>query len=118
MHLEQYVRFIPALGAVGLLVALTMYVYLKRQPVGTPRMREISGLIEAGAMAFLRREYIVLAPVVAIVAVLLAWKVGTGIAIAFIFGGICSVLAGFLGMKSATKCNVRTTEAARTHGQA
>jgi K(+)-stimulated pyrophosphate-energized sodium pump len=118
VHLELYVRFIPALGAVGLLAALTMYVYLKRQPVGTPRMREISGLIESGAMAFLRREYIVLAPVIVAVAVLLAWKVGTGIGLAFIFGGVCSVLAGFIGMKAATKCNVRTTEAARTHGQA
>src|SRR4029077_12711098 len=64
------------------------------------------------------REYIVLAPVVVAVAVLLAWKVGVGIGLAFVFGGVCSVLAGFLGMKSATKCNVRTTEAARTHGQA
>ncbi|HEY4322002.1 MAG TPA: sodium-translocating pyrophosphatase [Gemmatimonadales bacterium] len=118
MHLEQLVRYIPVLGGVGLLAALTMYLYLKRQPVGTPRMREISGLIETGAMAFLRREYIVLAPVVVVVALLLAWKVGVGIGIAFVFGGVCSVLAGFIGMKSATKCNVRTTEAARTHGQA
>ena len=118
MHLEQLVRYIPALGGVGLLVALTMYMYLKRQPVGTPRMREISGLIETGAMAFLRREYIVLTPVIVIVALLLAWKVGVGIGLAFVFGGVCSVLAGFMGMKSATKCNVRTTEAARTHGQA
>jgi K(+)-stimulated pyrophosphate-energized sodium pump len=118
VHLEQYIRFIPALGGIGLLAALTMYVYLKRQPVGTPRMREISGLIESGAMAFLRREYIVLAPVIVVVAVLLAWKVGLGIGLAFVFGGVCSVLAGFIGMKSATKCNVRTTEAARTHGQA
>jgi K(+)-stimulated pyrophosphate-energized sodium pump len=118
VHLEQLVRYIPVLGGVGLLAALTMYLYLKRQPVGTPRMREISGLIETGAMAFLRREYIVLAPVVVVVALLLAWKVGVGIGIAFVFGGVCSVLAGFIGMKSATKCNVRTTEAARTHGQA
>jgi K(+)-stimulated pyrophosphate-energized sodium pump len=118
VHLEYYVRYIPVLGALGLLAALTMFVYLKRQPVGTPRMREISGLIESGAMAFLRREYVVLAPVVVVVALLLAWKVGVGIAVAFVFGGVCSVLAGFIGMKSATKCNVRTTEAARTHGQA
>ena len=118
MHLEQYVRFAPYLGLLGLAGAVVMYLYLKRQPVGTPRMREISGLIETGAMAFLRREYIVLTPVIVVVAVLLAWKVGTGIGIAFMFGGVCSVLAGFIGMKSATKCNVRTTEAARTHGQA
>jgi K(+)-stimulated pyrophosphate-energized sodium pump len=95
-----------------------MYVYLKRQPVGTPRMREISGLIEQGAMAFLRREYMVLTPVLLLVAVALSLTRGPGIAVAFVFGGICSVLAGFIGMKSATKCNVRTTEAARTHGLA
>jgi K(+)-stimulated pyrophosphate-energized sodium pump len=118
VHLEQYARLAPYLGLLGLFAALAMYVYLKRQPVGTPRMREISGLIENGAMAFLRREYIVLAPVVVAITVLLAWKVGTGIGVAFMFGGVCSVLAGFIGMKSATKCNVRTTEAARTHGQA
>ncbi|HEY4102006.1 MAG TPA: sodium-translocating pyrophosphatase [Gemmatimonadales bacterium] len=118
MHLELYVRYIPFLGALGLCGALAMYVYLKRQPVGNPRMREISGLIEQGAMAFLRREYIVLAPVVVIVALVLAWKIGVGIAAAFVFGGVCSVAAGFMGMKSATKSNVRTTEAARSHGQA
>jgi K(+)-stimulated pyrophosphate-energized sodium pump len=95
-----------------------MYVYLKRQPVGTPRMREISGLIEQGAMAFLRREYMVLTPVLLLVAIALSVTRGPGIAIAFVFGGVCSVLAGFIGMKSATKCNVRTTEAARTHGLA
>jgi K(+)-stimulated pyrophosphate-energized sodium pump len=118
VHLELYVRYIPFLGALGLCGALAMYVYLKRQPVGNPRMREISGLIEQGAMAFLRREYIVLAPVVVIVALVLAWKIGVGIAAAFVFGGVCSVAAGFMGMKSATKSNVRTTEAARSHGQA
>jgi K(+)-stimulated pyrophosphate-energized sodium pump len=118
VHLEQYVRYVPELGALGLLAAMAMYFYLKRQPVGTQRMRDISALIESGAMAFLRREYIVLAPVIVAIAVLLAWKVGTGIGLAFVFGGVCSVLAGFIGMKSATKCNVRTTEAARTHGQA
>jgi K(+)-stimulated pyrophosphate-energized sodium pump len=118
VHLELYVRYIPFLGALGLCGALAMYLYLKRQPVGNPRMREISGLIEQGAMAFLRREYIVLAPVVVIVALVLAWKIGVGIAAAFVFGGVCSVAAGFMGMKSATKSNVRTTEAARSHGQA
>jgi K(+)-stimulated pyrophosphate-energized sodium pump len=118
VHLEQYARFAPYLGGLGLLAALAMYVYLKRQPVGTPRMREISGLIEQGAMAFLRREYMVLTPVLLLVAIALSVTRGPGIAVAFVFGGICSVLAAFIGMKSATKCNVRTTEAARAHGLA
>ncbi len=95
-----------------------MYFSIKRHPVGTPRMREISGLIETGAMAFLRREYVVLVPVVIAVTVLLALTVGIRIGLAYVFGGVCSVAAGFIGMKSATKSNVRTTEAARTLGLA
>ncbi|MGH7583539.1 MAG: sodium-translocating pyrophosphatase [Gemmatimonadales bacterium] len=118
MDLHPYMRFIPEIGVVGLLAAVAMYVYLKRQPVGTARMREIAGLIETGAMAFLRREYIVLIPVVAAVTVALIFLRNVQVAGAFVFGGVCSIAAGFIGMKSATKSNVRTAEAARTHGQA
>ena len=118
MDLVPYVRFIPELGLVGLVAAVAMYVYLKRQPVGTPRMREIAALIEHGAMAFLRREYIVLVPVVAAVTIALVFLRNAQVAGAFVFGGVCSIAAGFFGMKAATKSNVRTAEAARTHGQA
>jgi K(+)-stimulated pyrophosphate-energized sodium pump len=114
----HYVQFVPEIGVVGLIAALAMYFHLSRQPVGTARMREIAGLIEAGAMAFLRREYIVLAPVVVAVAIALVFLRNTAVAGAFVFGGVCSVAAGFFGMKAATKGNVRTTEAARSAGQA
>jgi K(+)-stimulated pyrophosphate-energized sodium pump len=118
VHLEQYAHLAPELGGCGLLLAMAVYFYLKRQPVGTPRMREISGMIETGAMAFLRREYFVLLPVVIVVTIALFFLRNMEVAGAFVFGGICSVLAGFIGMKSATKCNVRTTEAARSSGMA
>ena len=109
-------RFAPLAGALGLFIALGIYFYLRRQSAGNERMREISGLIEEGAMAFLRRQYLALIPVILLVAVLLYFTVGWGIGAAYITGGICSIGAGFFGMKAATKTNVRTTEAARAGG--
>ncbi len=108
----------PIVGAVGMLVALAIYYSIKRQPEGTEVMRDIAKQIQVGAMAFLKSEYKVLAIFVVVVFVLLYIFIGTFTAIAFISGAICSVLAGFLGMLSATKANVRTSEAARSSGQA
>ena len=78
----------------------------------------IAGRIEQGAMAFLRRQYQVLIPVLLVVAVLLSLAVGWRVGVTFILGGLCSLVAGFIGMQAATKANVRTTEAARTEGAA
>ncbi len=104
-------------GLAGLLIALSIYVYLRRQPTGTAVMLDIATLIEDGAMAFLRREYTVLTPFLLAVAALLAWAIGPWTAGAYLFGGVCSVFAGLIGMKAATKANVRTSEAARSVGQ-
>src|SRR5690606_14235303 len=81
-------------------------------------MQELAELIEKGAMAFLRREYTVLLPFLILVAGLLYLAIGANTAIAYIFGGFCSIGAGLFGMKAATKANVRTAEAARDVGQA
>ncbi|MEO5824327.1 MAG: sodium-translocating pyrophosphatase [Gemmatimonadales bacterium] len=116
MTLYQLAPITPWLGGAGLAAALALFMYLTKQPTGTPRMQEIAGLIERGAMTFLKRQYTVLLPVMVVVALALAWAVGPSIGIAFVFGGFCSALAGFTGMRAATKTNVRTTEAARTHG--
>ncbi len=105
-------------GLFGLLIATFIYTGIKRQPAGSAAMQDLAGLIETGAMAFLRREYMVLFPFVVVVAALLAWAVGRPTAGAFIFGGLCSIAAGLFGMKAATKANVRTSEAARASGQA
>ncbi len=104
-------------GAVGLLAALGVYVYLKSQPSGTDAMADLADQIHDGAMAFLRREYTVLAVFVAVVAVLLYLAIGSGTAAAYVAGAGCSVLAGFFGMKAATRANVRTSAAANTEGQ-
>ena len=104
-------------GAVGLLAALGVYIYLKSQPSGTDAMADLADQIHDGAMAFLRREYTVLAVFVAVVAVLLYLAIGSGTAAAYVAGAGCSVLAGFFGMKAATRANVRTSAAANTEGQ-
>jgi K(+)-stimulated pyrophosphate-energized sodium pump len=81
-------------------------------------MQELMGLVQTGAMAFLRREYMALLPFLAVIAALLAWLIGWPTAVAYLGGGLCSVLAGFFGMKAATQANARTSEAARASGQA
>jgi K(+)-stimulated pyrophosphate-energized sodium pump len=104
------------IGLVGLLVAGVIYVYMKRQPAGTEAMQDLAEQIHDGAMAFLKREYSFLAVFVVVVAVLLGMAISTQTAIAYIFGAISSVCAGFFGMKSATRANVRTSQAANEEG--
>ncbi len=106
------------LGLLGLLAAGLTYNWLRKQPAGNEVMRDLADQIEAGAMAFLKREYTVLAVFVLIVGVLLWLAIGPETAGAFLFGALSSTAAGFIGMKAATKANVRTSEAARQGGQA
>jgi K(+)-stimulated pyrophosphate-energized sodium pump len=80
-------------------------------------MRELARQIQTGAMAFLKREYSVLIPFIVVVATLLALAVGWRTSVAYVAGATCSILAGFFGMSAATRANVRTSEAARAHGQ-
>jgi K(+)-stimulated pyrophosphate-energized sodium pump len=106
-----------SLGLIGLLVALGIYFYMKSQPQGSETMVDLEEQIHAGAMAFLRREYSVLGVFVLVVALLLGWAIGTETAVAYVAGALSSVMAGFFGMKSATRANVRTSAAASTEGQ-
>jgi len=106
-----------ALGLVGLAVAGLIYGYVKRQDSGSEVMIDLAEQIHAGAMAFLFREYRVLAVFVLVVAVALNFAISTQTAIAYISGAICSGLAGFFGMKAATRANVRTSAAANDVGQ-
>ncbi|HEX9819151.1 MAG TPA: sodium-translocating pyrophosphatase [Methylomirabilota bacterium] len=107
----------PVLGALGLVMALLMYRYVKAQPAGSAAMLEISDQIHTGAMAFLRKEYSILVWFVIIVAILLGAAIHPLTALAFVAGGLCSMLAGFFGMKAATRANVRTANAARERGR-
>ena len=104
----------------GLLVlgyALTVYREIKLLPDGTEKMREISSAIHRGAMAFLKREYRIIAIFVIVVFILVSLLIDYRAGIAYLGGAICSLVAGFCGMKSATKANVRTAQAAATEGQ-
>ncbi|UCE23955.1 MAG: sodium-translocating pyrophosphatase [Candidatus Zixiibacteriota bacterium] len=105
------------IGVVGLAFALILYTFIKNKPSGTDLMREISDVIHGGAMVFLRREYSILLLFIIVVFGLLAWKIRLQTGFAFLGGAACSMLAGFLGMKAATRANVRTTAAAKDSGQ-
>ena len=113
--MEQIVYLIPVAGAVALLFTYLKSTVVAKADPGTDRMKRIAEYITDGAMAFLRAEYRVLAIVVIAVAVLLAivYQQSQLIALSFVVGAICSALAGFIGMKVATKANVRTANAAR-----
>jgi K(+)-stimulated pyrophosphate-energized sodium pump len=114
---ENFASTAPAWGLLGLFVAWIIYMYVKRQPDGNDTMRDLASQIQSGAMAFLRREYSVLVPFIVVVAILLSMAVGRNTAVAYVAGAACSILAGFFGMTAATRANVRTSEAARAHGQ-
>ncbi len=108
---------VPLAGLLGLIIAGFLYFYLKKQSPGNERMQEIAGMIHEGAQAFLKREYLVLSVFVLIVFLALWWGIAIQTAVAFIFGALSSVFAGYFGMQAATMANVRTAEAARSTGQ-
>ena len=109
---------IPILGILALIFMAIRYSWVGKQDPGNPRMVRIGQNIADGAMAFLRAEYRVLGVFVVVVAALLMFTADAAtssymIGVSFILGAICSALAGFIGMRVATKANVRTTNAAR-----
>ncbi|HEX9615101.1 MAG TPA: sodium/proton-translocating pyrophosphatase, partial [Bacteroidota bacterium] len=115
--MEELLQWTPWIGGAGLLVAFILYSNVKRLPEGNERMQDIARQIHVGAMAFLRREYTVLGIFVVVVSLLLGYSLGWQTAIAYASGALCSIAAGFFGMQAATQANVRTAEAARSHGQ-
>lgn len=111
---------VPAMGLIGLLYTLVKFNWVSKQDAGNDRMKEISNYIAVGAMAFLKAEYKILTYFVIIAALLLGVMGASNanshwtIALAFVLGAIFSAVAGFIGMRIATKANVRTAHAART----
>ncbi len=101
-------------GVVGLVIAAYFYFQVMRLGRGTDTMERIAGYIREGAMAFLFRQYKVLAIYGVVVAALIGYGLGGLAAGSFILGAFLSLLAGFIGMKAATYANVKTTQAART----
>ncbi|NTX39205.1 sodium-translocating pyrophosphatase [Myxococcus sp. CA033] len=102
------------IGAVGLLFSAFFYFRVKALPDGDATMNRIAGYIREGAMAFLVREYKVLAVYCAVIAVFIGWALGGLASVSFVVGAFLSLLAGYIGMKAATFANVRTAQAART----
>ena len=107
----------PVLGVVGLVCAGLIYLYVARQAEGTDLMREIAADIQDGAVTFLKREYSVLSVFIVVVFALVCWGINLPTAISFLGGALCSLGAGFIGMKAATKANVRTAYAASESGR-
>lgn len=117
---------IPLLGIIGILVMAVKSAWVSKQNAGDANMQELAGHIANGAMAFLKAEWKILSFFVLIAGCLLAYSGSVQeingrpmhsswvIAIAFVIGAVFSALAGYIGMKAATKANVRTTQAART----
>ncbi len=123
---EYVIYLVPALGILGLVVMAIKSAWVSKQDAGDENMQELAGYIADGAMAFLKAEWKVLSIFVLFTAALLAYS-GTihevnsrqihsswVISIAFVIGAVFSATAGYIGMKVATKANVRTTQAART----
>ena len=118
--MDILIYLVPAMGVIGLLYTLIKFSWVSKQDAGTDRMKEISTHIADGAMAFLKAEWKILGYFAVIVALLLGFMGSVNknshwsIAVAFVVGAFFSALAGFIGMKAATKANVRTAHAART----
>jgi len=117
---NNLIYFIPVMGLIGIVFMIGKSAWVNKQETGDAAMTELSGYIADGAMAFLKAEWKILSYFVVVAALLLAWSGTTVadsswiIAISFITGAFLSAFAGFIGMRIATKANVRTTQAART----
>ncbi|RZA08838.1 MAG: sodium-translocating pyrophosphatase, partial [Proteobacteria bacterium] len=112
--MQDNLLYLPlVIGPLALVIALALYIRVKAQPVGNETMNRIAQYIREGSMAFLSREYKVLAIYSLVVMVLLAYALSVIAAAAFFAGAFLSLLAGFFGMKAATYANVRTAQAGR-----
>ena len=105
-------------GILGLVVAYFIFQKIKEYPTGDAKVTQISDAIHLGAMVFMRREYTMLAIFAAVLVVVLWIALGFGTAFSFIIGALASGGAGYIGMKTATRANVRTTTAAHSRGPA
>jgi len=116
--LDTVLQVIPWLGVAGLAVAVATHFMVLRYPPGNEKMQAISDKIHSGAMIFLKREYSSIAVFMVLVFLALVVSPGLGIwtAVAFVCGGCCSMLAGWLGMQAATRSGTRTCQAAKDGG--
>ncbi len=105
-----------AVAAVGIISAWTIFRFVEAAPAGEGKVQEIADAIQLGAAVFIRQEYSVLAVFVLVVSLILGYVIDWYSAGAFLGGALCSALAGYIGLYTATRANVRTAVAARDHG--
>ena len=118
--METFITSIPVIAivaaAIGLIVAIALTSWIKKQDEGTDRMKEICGYIHEGAMAFLKREYKTMVIVIVALFIIIGVAINWVTAILYVCGALLSVLAGYFGMNVATKGNTRTAAAAKDGG--
>jgi K(+)-stimulated pyrophosphate-energized sodium pump len=107
---------VPAIGVVGLVLAILGYFSLYKHSPGNAQMRAIAGQIRSGANVFLKQEYKIAALLLLTFFVVLSTVLCVSMAIAFLVGSVCSMFPGLMGMMAATTANVRTCEAAKQEG--
>lgn len=117
--MQNLLYALPLFGVLGLIYVIWKSAWVSKQDAGTDKMKKIASHIAEGAMAFLKAEYKILSIFVICVALLLGFTASSEtssplVGVSFVLGAFCSALAGFIGMRVATKANVRTTNAART----
>jgi K(+)-stimulated pyrophosphate-energized sodium pump len=106
----------PVSSVLSIIAGLFLFSYVNGKDAGTDRMKEIAGAIQEGSRSFLKTEYLYLGVFVSAMAVALAVFLGPKIGATYVFGTICSGLAGLIGMEIAVKANVRTANAAKRGG--
>ena len=114
--MQAFIWLAPVLALAALLFAAYKANYVSKSAPGNSRMQEIAGSIAEGADAFLRSEYKILAIFIVVLFVLISVFINIATAVCFVIGAGFSILAGFCGMKVATRANVRTANAAMEHG--
>jgi K(+)-stimulated pyrophosphate-energized sodium pump len=114
--LDTVMQFVPWLGVLGMAVAVATYYSVLKNPPGNEKMQDIAAKIHTGAMVFLRREYSIIAIFIVVVFAGLSALLGPWTGVAFVFGGLCSMAAGWFGLQASTRCGSRTTQAAMDGG--
>ena len=114
--MSVFVWITPVLAVCALLFAASKAAFVNKADPGDARMQEIAAAIAEGASAFLTSEYKILAIFITVLFLLIGFFIDWGTAVCFVTGAIFSILAGFFGMRVATKANVRTAQAAKESG--
>ena len=114
--IESYLAIPPIIGVLGLLVALGIYLVVTNFPEGEDKVKKIGDQIHLGAMTFMKTEYTYLSIFALVVIILVYLSLGQDTALAVLAGALSSSIAGWIGMYSATKANVRTATAASESG--